>query len=269
MKRKRLLSIVLLFFVLISSFVMQLVDFFVFRQEIQFVESYYESVVMSMEGFYCPKAITLSEIYVMLLSVAMYVFENASAAIIALNIVSQLLIVLLIYFIINRGSNTYMASMIAMVVSIFLLFADKMYEVSEFHVCMLSVLFLINIIWILAQKLYVKKSKDTLEVQKAGDDYSYGEVNSVITLDDILGKEIRNAETETLIVNENVQEAPNGMVEIQMEDAEKNKTQYIENPLPVPKRKEHKQMDYAIDTLNENDDFDIMDMTGMEFYDIE
>lgn len=96
------------------------------------------------------------------------------------------------------------------------------------------------------------------------------EVNSVITLDDIFGQEIKNAKTqETLVVNENFQEAPKGMTEIQIEDAEKNKKQYIENPLPVPKRKEHKQMDYAIDTFAENEDFDLKDMTGIDFFDIE
>lgn len=51
-------------------------------------------------------------------------------------------------------------------------------------------------------------------------------------------------------------------------DEEKNKVKYIDNPLPVPKRRAHKQMEYSIE-VDENDDFDIKDMTGMDFYDIQ
>ena len=48
------------------------------------------------------------------------------------------------------------------------------------------------------------------------------------------------------------------------------KVKYIENPLPVPKRREHKEMSYAINELtSENDDYDVKDMTGMDFFDIE
>lgn len=100
---------------------------------------------------------------------------------------------------------------------------------------------------------------------KRKDSYSSDEINSVITLDDILGKEVNN--TEDMIIRESLQEMPRTVVENVSE--RKNKTQYIENPLPVPKRKEHKQMDFTIDLLNDNDDFDIIDMSGMDFFDIE
>jgi hypothetical protein len=36
----------------------------------------------------------------------------------------------------------------------------------------------------------------------------------------------------------------------------------------VPKRRAHKEMDYAIEP-DENDDYDITDMTGKDFFDIE
>ena len=45
---------------------------------------------------------------------------------------------------------------------------------------------------------------------------------------------------------------------------------YIENPLPVPKRREHKEMGYLIDELPpDKEDFDLKDMNGMDFFDIE
>lgn len=99
------------------------------------------------------------------------------------------------------------------------------------------------------------------------DDYSCDEVNSVITLDDILGQE-KNM-TEKLIITDELQGMSGAMTEMQSKNEEKRKIQYIENPLPVPKRKEHKQMDFGIDILDENEDFDITDMTGMDFFDIE
>lgn len=58
------------------------------------------------------------------------------------------------------------------------------------------------------------------------------------------------------------------MKEIVMEGAKPEKPRFIENPLPVPMRREHKEMDYIIE-VSENDDYDITDMTGKDFFDIE
>ncbi len=57
------------------------------------------------------------------------------------------------------------------------------------------------------------------------------------------------------------------MKEITSDGAEKD-VKYIDNPLPVPKRRAHRQMEYSIE-VSDNDDFDIKDMTGMDFYDVE
>ena len=56
--------------------------------------------------------------------------------------------------------------------------------------------------------------------------------------------------------------------EIRYDDLEDNKVQYIENPLPVPRRREHKEMDYAFEPAG-NDDYDLKDLTDKDFYDIE
>ena len=84
---------------------------------------------------------------------------------------------------------------------------------------------------------------------KKNQDADYDENNQVFTLDDILGVQ----------------------VEQQPEEANEKtikRDKLIPNPLPVPKRKEHVAMDFAID-ISDDDDFDITDMTGMDFYDIE
>lgn len=54
------------------------------------------------------------------------------------------------------------------------------------------------------------------------------------------------------------------MKEIVLDDLEDKKVQYIENPLPVPKRREHKEMDFAFEPTG-NDDYDLKDMSGKDF----
>lgn len=59
------------------------------------------------------------------------------------------------------------------------------------------------------------------------------------------------------------------MKEIVIEDVREDeiKPKFIENPLPVPKRREHKEMDYAL-YVDDDDDYDITDMSGKDFFDI-
>ena len=59
------------------------------------------------------------------------------------------------------------------------------------------------------------------------------------------------------------------MREIHYDDLEDKKVQYIENPLPVPKRREHKWDGFALEPTDSNDDYDLKDMTNKDFYDIE
>ena len=59
------------------------------------------------------------------------------------------------------------------------------------------------------------------------------------------------------------------MKEILPEDVGIKRVEFIKNPLPVPKRREHKEMDFALELTPENDEFDIKDMTGKDFFDIE
>lgn len=91
----------------------------------------------------------------------------------------------------------------------------------------------------------------------------------VITLTDIIGeKAIDNNKS----ANEaNIETLPLGMKEIRIDVVQNTsqKVKFIENPLPVPKRKEHKQMDYAIELNPNNNDYDINDMTGIDFFDID
>lgn len=92
-------------------------------------------------------------------------------------------------------------------------------------------------------------------------------LDKVITITDIIGTTVEN---ENIIPSsENDEQTPPpaaGMKEIRLEDID-SKTKFIENPLPVPKRREHREMDYMI-KVSDTDDFDITDMTGMDYYDV-
>jgi hypothetical protein len=59
------------------------------------------------------------------------------------------------------------------------------------------------------------------------------------------------------------------MKEIVMADYEDTEVKLLDNPLPMPKRKEHKEMDFAIELTPENDDFDIKELPEGDDFDIE
>lgn len=107
-----------------------------------------------------------------------------------------------------------------------------------------------------------------------GKAYSEEDVSGqgVITLDDILGKQEEASlaqQGKTATEEKQSLPEPAGMKEITADDVEKSQVRMIENPLPVPKRREHKEMDYMLTDIPENDDFDLKDMTGIDFFDIE
>ena len=80
-------------------------------------------------------------------------------------------------------------------------------------------------------------------------------------------KEAQSNDSE--IIDMSIRPVPDtSMKEIRYDDLEDDKVQYIENPLPVPKRREHKEMDYAFETTG-SDDYDIKDLSDKDFYDIE
>ena len=96
-------------------------------------------------------------------------------------------------------------------------------------------------------------------------------VYKVITLDDIIGKKENKKQQEKSTANKPERFVQQSMLENKIDyNYTTKKVKYIENPLPVPKRREHKEMSYAINELtSENDDYDVKDMTGMDFFDIE
>jgi hypothetical protein len=73
---------------------------------------------------------------------------------------------------------------------------------------------------------------------------------------------------EVLDVEESVY-VDSSMKEIVMADFEDKQVKFLDNPLPVPKRREHKEMDFAIELTPDNDDFDIKELPEGDDFDIE
>lgn len=121
--------------------------------------------------------------------------------------------------------------------------------------------------------MYRKETMKKLNAMTASEENEYKNDSKVITLDDIIGENTafnRPKNEEKKEQQEDRTITPSGMREIKLEDVENGKkVKYIENPLPVPKRREHRKMDYAVELTSANDDYDIKDMTGMDFFDIE
>lgn len=95
---------------------------------------------------------------------------------------------------------------------------------------------------------------------------------SVKKLSPVMAEENKTDDKQTSITRTEVDTGvlmDRSMREIHYDDLEDKKVQYIENPLPVPKRREHKEMDFALEPTDSNDDYDLKDMTNKDFYDIE
>ena len=105
----------------------------------------------------------------------------------------------------------------------------------------------------------MKSKNETMESLEEETSYT-----GVITLDDILGKQEEPAqkqEEKVTVVSVEVNSdtvSPAGMKEITVDAVGQKPLQMIENPLPVPKRREHKEMDFKLTDFPEDDDFDTL-----------
>jgi hypothetical protein len=78
----------------------------------------------------------------------------------------------------------------------------------------------------------------------------------------------RNGNKEVLDMENNTTYTDSSMKEIVMADFEDVQVKLLDNPLPVPKRHEHKEMDYFVELTPENDDYDIKDIPEDDDFDI-
>lgn len=190
----------------------------------------------------------LQSLYVYSLYLAFLIFGNFTVAGIYLNILYQVLTVLLVYLAVSNLSNRYIGLAAGAILSILPIYIGKLAEVtmSNMEIFIISVIcaivtFIVRIVYN-RHRNKKKAASDQLPVQE----------NTVVITEAVL-----NAVQDT------------SMKEIVLDDLEDKKINYIENPLPVPKRREHKEMDFAFKPTGSAEDYDLKDMTGKDFYDIE
>lgn len=184
----------------------------------------------------------IQSLYICNLYLAFLIFGNFTVAGVYLNILYQVLTVILIYIVIMGVTNRYIAFAGSFIVSVLPIYINTLSEVTmqnmEIFIAALISTIVISIIRLINQKRIVKKGISGVREEN-------NEISDINSLMDT------------------------SMKEILYDDLEDNKVQYIENPLPVPKRREHKEMDYAFEPTGSDDDYDVKDVTGKDYYDIE
>lgn len=194
----------------------------------------------------------IQSLYICNLYLAFLLFGNFTVAGVYLNILYQLLTVLLVYIVIKNVANRYWGFAGGLILAILPLYIDTLSEVTIQNMLICIAVLIIAIVismirWIYHRHTAKKKTSDQIVEEKtdAREDDSESFDTSI---NPILDTSLR---------------------EIRYDDLEEHKIQYIENPLPVPKRREHKEMDYAFEPTGSDDDYDIKDLTDKDFYDIE
>lgn len=193
----------------------------------------------------------MQSLYICTLYLAFLIFGNFTVAGVYLNILYQFLTIFLVFLVIKSVSNRYVGFAGGLILAILPVYINTLSKVTmqNMLICIValagaavSCVFRWGI-----RRHTAERSAPQPIVSDAG----------VLKTDN----------HETLEVNGNpIQDT--SLKEIRYDDLEDNKVQYIENPLPVPRRREHKEMDYAFEPAG-GDDYDLKDLTGKDFYDIE
>ncbi len=193
----------------------------------------------------------MRSLYICSLYLAFLIFGNFTVAGVYLNILYQVLTVLLVFIVIKGVTNRYAGFAGGLILALFPAYVSTLSDVTmqNMIICIavfLGVVVLSTMRWIYHRHISKKSSSD----KSAADKINLKENNEALEAD-------TNAIPDS------------SMKEIRYDDLEDNKVQYIENPLPVPKRKEHKEMNYAFEPTGSDNDYDLKDLSGKDFYDIE
>ena len=280
MKRERWRTILFLIILFVISLFVRLFFLKANKELVNIDGNCYHKALISDYGIYRIQSFSIDELYTKLLSISLLIFGNHEISGVYLNIFLQIISVVILYFAIGLIANTYVTFGIVAVISVLPYYRDKIYEISAFNLLIFIYAIGLFILSIMSKYVYTHvEKKKTTEQENGGLMNAEKEKTGVITLDDIIGENKNSLQTdlkkEELLKDENKSELdteiiPPGMKEIILDEEEKKKkVKFIENPLPVPKRHEHKEMDFAIGLREDNDDYDIKDVSGMDFFDIE
>lgn len=212
--------------------------------------------------------VNMQSIYICSLNIAFMIFGNFTVSGVYLNVLYQVITVLLVYIIVRNLSDRYIGLAAGFIAAIFPAYVQMLSEVAVFNmkifiaavICAVAV-FVGRFYNIFYNKYKNKhKKKDVKTVQ--GPETVPG-MTAVLPEPEMAP--VRDTSLKEIVLDE----LEDKKEEMEEEKAADKKINYIENPLPVPKRREHKEMDFAFEPSGSEDDYDLKDMTGKEFYDIE
>lgn len=189
----------------------------------------------------------LQSMYIYTLYLFFVLFGNFTVAGVYLNILYQVFTVLLVYLIVKNVSNRYIGFAAGVIVSVIPVYVGNLAQVTMRNMEIFIAAILCTVISCVVRVLYNRRKADKKMEQGQRPIPESGTVVAEPAACPILDS---------------------SMKEIVLDDLEDKKVQYIENPLPVPKRREHKEMDFAFEPTG-NDDYDLKDMSGKDFFDIE
>jgi hypothetical protein len=170
----------------------------------------------------------INSIYLRLLYLASFIFNSYTDAGVYLNVFFQLLTIIIIFWDIYLVTKKYYAFRISMLLAVFPTYIKRVSNLSAYDMYFMSGILLIVIIMTICRRIVAVMNSKNIENSKCDE-----------------------------------------IKEIQMEEAALvyEKVKFLENPLPVPKTREHKTMDYALE-VSEDDDFDIKEISDNDDFDI-
>jgi hypothetical protein len=160
----------------------------------------------------------------------MNIVDDLGSLGVCLNVVFQTITIILVFWYIYYALRKYYCFRISMLLAVFPAYINKISTVNYYNISVLVLTLLIIALLVV-----------------------YGKISAV------------SAKKKKNIGNEE----NSSMREIEMAEIENKQVKMLDNPLPVPKRREHREMEFAIELTPENDDFDIKELPEGDDFDIE
>lgn len=169
-----------------------------------------------------------NSIYLTLLYLAYLVIRNYTVAGVYLNIVFQTLTMILLFCYIYHVTRKYITFRICMLLTVFPSYVRRISFIDNNN---MKILIIVCVAVVVLTGMDMVFNMINKRKNKAEEVHNDTPMKEEIALGDIEGKP-------------------------------------LENPLPVPKRKKHKEMDYAVNLTEENNDFDIKQLPDNDDFDI-
>lgn len=212
--------------------------------------------------------VNIKSLYVCSLYAAFTLFGNFTVAGVYLNMVYQVIAVLFVFVAVKNVSNRCIGVAAGLVAALLPVYVRQVAQVTSLDLAIaLGALLLVVVTGILRViVMHVRAKKFKIADEGNVQEESELPAEQAAVVEEIELKPVADASMKEILPGDLETEYARSAGG---EQPEEKKINYIENPLPVPKRRAHKEMDYAVKPDSDEDDYDIKDMSGMDYFDIE